>query len=806
MSHPAPKQPFGASASPLTAPEVIDRFTAAMRAAGIETEARIIADGQRHRFRVIGDKSGSENGWYVLHLDGLPAGAFGCWKRGTWETWCAKDKSSLSDAERRELSARIERQRQEQEAERQRVQAECKAKAERLWNEARQPTPDHPYLARKAIKPYGVRQLGDALLVPLRDPNGALVSLQFIQGDGAKKFLTGTPKAGNYHRFGNGAARVLICEGFATGASLHEATGCAVAVAFDCGNLLPVAQAIRAKLPDAELVICADDDRTNPANPGLTKARAAAQAVAGLLAVPAFAESEAGTDFNDLAQAQGLQAVADCVAAAVAPEAAILTGEAANDPAPIPLPGLPPVPPFDLDMLPESLRPYVEDVCDRASCPLDFVAVAAMVALSGALGCRRTVRAKLHDNWIAVPNLWGMIIGRPSSMKSPALAAATEPLRQIERDAAQAYKAAKQAYEIETRLHKLAAKDAEKAAATKLKTDPAAALACLAAHEQSAPEEPRRERLIVNDATVEKLQEIMADNPLGLVLVRDELAGWLQKLDAEEQSEARSFMLTAYSGKEPFTVDRIGRGTVQIPRACLAVIGGIQPARVSRLIRGAVSGQSDDGLLQRFQIVTWPNDKGDWQWRDRMPHLGAQEAYHATFRALYALTPSEEPLRQSEVAQGLFREWHEDLRKEAVSGDLHSAIESHLGKMPEAILSLALLIELADDPDAQEIGENAMTRALAWSDYLRAHVNRLYASESSPETAAARTILDKQRELPDGFTARDIQRKGWTGIDSKEVAREALDLLADHYYLHVRADHNGGRPTDRYFWTPGARK
>lgn len=468
---------------------------------------------------------------------------------------------------------------------------------------------------------------------------------------------------------------------------------------------------------------------------------------------------------------------------------------------PLPLPGLPPVPTFDPEMLPESLRAYVEDVCDRQGCPLDFVAVAAMVALSGAVGCRRTVRAKLHDNWIAVPNLWGMIVGRPSSMKSPALDAATAPLREIEREAAQAFTKAKQDYEIEERLHKLSAKDADKAAQAKLRTDPASARAHLAAHEQSAPEAPNRERLIVNDATVEKLQEIMADNPLGLVLVRDELAGWLQKLDAEEQSEARSFMLTAYSGKESFTVDRIGRGTVHIPRACLAAIGGIQPSRVSRLIRGAVTGVSDDGLLQRFQIVTWPDDPGNWQWRDRMPSHDAQEAYHATFRALYALPPSDEPLRQSEAAQSLFREWHESLRRETVSGRLHPAIESHLGKMPEAILSLALLSELADDPDAQEIREAAMLRALAWSDYLRSHVHRLYATASSPETAAARTILGKRKELPDGFTARDVHRKGWTGIDSAEVARDALEMLTDYHHLYVSADSNGGRPTDRYFWT-----
>lgn len=304
--------------------EIIDRFTMAMRENGIETDASIVGDGQRHRVRVTGDKSGTENGWYVLHLDGVPAGAFGCWKRDVLATWCAKEQGQISDAERRELSARIERHKREQEAERQKIQATCKTKAEKLWNEARDSVAaDHAYLVAKGVNPYGLKQLKDALLVPVCDADGTLLSLQFIQANGKKTFLSGTPKAGNYHRFGKNTERVLICEGFATGASLHEATGYSVAVAFDCGNLLAAAQAIRAKLPDAVLVLCADDDRSNPHNPGMSKARVAALAVGGLLAVPAFPADDAGTDFNDMHQHQGSEAVAAAVASAGAPKAEI---------------------------------------------------------------------------------------------------------------------------------------------------------------------------------------------------------------------------------------------------------------------------------------------------------------------------------------------------------------------------------------------------------------------------------------------------------------------------------------------------
>jgi hypothetical protein len=469
---------------------------------------------------------------------------------------------------------------------------------------------------------------------------------------------------------------------------------------------------------------------------------------------------------------------------------------------PLPLPSLPEVPEFDLSLLPERLRPYVQDVAERQGCPVDFVAIAAMVALSGAVGRRRRIAAKLNDDWIVVPNLWGMCIGRPSSMKSPALDAATAPLKEIDSANALAFKQALDAFEIDDRLHKLRTKEAEASASKKAKFDKDAARTELIDFSKCAPIEPKRNRLIVNDASVEKLQEIMADNELGLVLIRDELAGWLQKLDGEDFAEARSFILTAFTGRQPFTVDRIGRGTIHIPASCLAIIGGIQPAKVSRLIKSAVNGTSDDGLLQRFQLVTWPDDAEKWQWRDRPPHQIAKAAYSRAFHDLHELAYMETALRQSTGAQELFRNWYTALQVETRSNLLHPAIESHLLKMPEAILSLALLIELADCPSAVEVGSLSMERAISWSDYLRAHGRRLYHTANSPEVEAARVILNKRKELSAdaGVTAREIGRKGWTGIDSAQVAGDALELLVDLHHMYVMTTATAGRPTQRFFW------
>lgn len=157
--------------------------------------------------------------------------------------------------------------------------------------------------------PHGLRVGADGwLLVPLRDANGQLQNLQRIGPDGAKRFLSGGKVTGCYHAIGKLAGTLVIAEGFATAATIHQDTGRACAVAFNCGNLLPVARALRGKFPCATLVIAADDDWKTEGNPGLKAATEAAQAVGGLLAVPRFnglPRGDQDSDFNDLHRLAG---------------------------------------------------------------------------------------------------------------------------------------------------------------------------------------------------------------------------------------------------------------------------------------------------------------------------------------------------------------------------------------------------------------------------------------------------------------------------------------------------------------------
>jgi putative DNA primase/helicase len=303
--------------------DVVGQFRGAIQSAGLIPPDVIEQDGKLHRFAANG-KRDDDAGFYVLHGDGIPAGSFGDWRTGQSQTWRADIGRKLTPAEDAAHRAKAEAMQREREAERVRQQAEATAKAGAIWKAAQPAPEDHPYLTRKGIKANGARLHNDALVIPMRDSEGVLHSLQFIGPDGDKRFLAGGRVKGCYFGIGNpkGAAALCIDEGFATGATIHEATGYPAAVAFNAGNLRLVARAMREKFPDLPLIFCADDDYRTGGNPGLTKATEAARSVGGLLAIPEFGADrpDKATDFNDMAMYQGREAVRIAIANACAPD------------------------------------------------------------------------------------------------------------------------------------------------------------------------------------------------------------------------------------------------------------------------------------------------------------------------------------------------------------------------------------------------------------------------------------------------------------------------------------------------------
>ena len=307
--------------------DILSEFLSAIRHFGLTPPDKLVADGGIHRFRSGPERA--ENGFYSLSI--VPAhkggdigfGLIGCWKRDIREKWCSRETGALAEVDRTAMEIARAKLRKAAEAE----AGESAKKAESIWAAAKAPDPKHPYLVAKGIGPRGLRQYKDALVIPAR-LDGKLSSLQFIGPDGVKRFLTGGRMDGAYTSIAGKDAprgRIVIAEGFATAASLHEATGLPVVVAFNAGNLVAVAKAVRVKYPAAEILIGADNDQWTIingklVNVGIEKAKQAADTVGALVRWPVFAidDPEKPSDWNDYALRYGAERTAEVFTAAFA--------------------------------------------------------------------------------------------------------------------------------------------------------------------------------------------------------------------------------------------------------------------------------------------------------------------------------------------------------------------------------------------------------------------------------------------------------------------------------------------------------
>ena len=719
-------------------------------------------------------------------------------------------------------------------------------KARELWKAASEAKPDHPYLQRKGVSPthtlreisadataailgYAPKASGEALagrllLAPIRQlvaPEGMISSAELIDEAGRKSAIAGGAKAGGFWAAqrlpeGDGTGRkFLIGEGVATALSAQQGSGYVAIAALSAGNLAAVAQAMRIRFPFAEIVVLADLTKTT----GEPDPRAVEAAKAGKLAIPEFGANrkECEKDFNDLARLCGPQAVKRCV------EGARALGQTQSvtvvDPWPDPIPvvdDLPAVKPFDFALLPETLRPWIFDIAERVQCPPDFPAVAAIISLSAVLGRKIGIRPKRWDDWLEVPNLWGAIVGRSGIMKTPAMRESMRPLQRLEALAARAFEDGAQKRKRDLDLSKLRLEAARSNALKALKKGLSVDAAALTG--QGLEEEPQPRRYVVNDTTVEALGEILRHNPNGVLAYRDEVIGLLKSLDREGQEGARGFYLSAWSGIDGYTFDRIGRGlNMRIDACCLSLLGSIQPSVIGGYLREAVAEGGADGLLARFQLLVWPEIGGEWRNVDRFPDSAASDAASQVFERLDALDPAQigatgEPdaipyLRFDDQAQDLFTEWRNDFEPRLRSGNEHPALEAHMSKYRKLVPALALLNHLAEGTGTKAVGETDLLKALAWVEYLETHAQRAYASVTHSQADGARALLGRIRskEVPNPFTARDVYLKHWTHLATPEATHKAVRMLCDMDYLRAiesRPGIAGGRPKFEYAVNP----
>lgn len=335
-----------------------------------------------------------------------------------------------------------------------------------------------------------------------------------------------------------------------------------------------------------------------------------------------------------------------------------------------------------------------------------------------------------------MPNIWGGVVGDPSAKKTPAWSAALNPLDRLITRAHQEHEAAQAEYEtkkvvfdartsaIEGRIKEAAKKPG--------KGDPVSIAEELSTLQEHAPDEPTPRRYKSNDTTVEKLGELLRDNPTGLLVLRDELVGLIASWEREGHEADRAFFLESWNGNQSFDTDRIKRGHISIPNLCVSLFGGLQPDKLTGYLEQAAHGFANDGMLQRFQVLVYP-DAQPWEWRDRAPDSAARDAAVRVFEALadfdpaaWGASPCDDfakfpHFRFDEDAQAVFVAWSLDLHRGRMPNEDEPLIVQLLAKYDKLFPALALIFHLVDCASAAVRGpvtKDAALRAAAWCEFL----------------------------------------------------------------------------------------
>lgn len=750
--------------------DAISQFRDAIQAAGLEPPDAI-EPGKLHRFPGVGKSNGNTAGWCKLFDDGL-GGCFGDWSSGISENWQAKREKPFSQSERAAFIRRVEEPRKHAEAERQQQYADAAERAASIWNAATTANDDHPYLARKGIKANGMRLHQGALVIPVRS-GGELQSLQFINDDGSKRFLSGGQISGGYFSIGTiqGADALCIAEGFATGATIHQATGYPVAVAFNAGNLEPVAKAMRQKLPDLPIIICADDDADTEGNPGITKANRAALVVDGKVAVPSFGNQRpAGvTDFNDMAVLLGLEVVAKAI------YGALVTEQADNDGWPEPLPLTAKIDPeaYPLDALPETLRAAVEEVRAFTKAPIPLVASSALAALS--LAVQAHADMKRAEKLQGPTGLFLLTVADSGERKSTCDGFFMQAIRDYEAEQAEAakplikdHKASMEAWEAKRGGIKEKIRQLSKGGKPAREQEEA-----LRDLEHDKPEPPRVPRLIYGDATPEALKWNLAKGwPSGGVVSSEAgLVFGAHGMGKDSVMRNLATLNQLWDGADIATERRTTESfTVRGARLTIAL--QVQETTLRSFFDRSGGLARGTGFLARF-LLAWPEStQGNRPFTDPPESWPALAKFNQRIAGILeqdvpidedgALSPPALPLAADTKAAWVM--FHDAIEGELRCGGELYDVRDVASKTADNAARIASLFQIFEHGGGGAVGLTAFEGASRIAAWHLHEARRFYGELALPEEQADAARLDSwlldycRREKTNIVPRREVQR------------------------------------------------
>jgi putative DNA primase/helicase len=794
----------------MTEQELIAAFEAELHCAGI-IPGEIIADGELHRCGTEGKAQGKD-GAYLLHRDPPVSGWWQNFRTGESDTWTAGDSSTMTEVERQSLKARIERDRAARKEGQARRYAEARAKAAEVLSGLPEVQDGNPYLTAKGVRAVArLRADGDTLVVPVLGVDGQPQTLQFIHADGSKLFLPGGQVAGGFFPIKGDNGPLYLVEGLATGLSVREATGATVLCAFNAGNLAPVAELARKTYPDREIIVAGDNDTKTEGNPGRTKAEAAAQAVGGKWVVPLFEDRPDLTDFNDLHQLAGLDAVRDQLARCNGPRPA--EDRQLNEdeyPAPVHLDDVV-LPQLEPKMIPGPLARMCQEVAEALQVPLELPLTAALAAVATAVQGKARVQVK--PGYSEPLNLFQCAALPPGQRKSGVVEIFKRPLVQWEKDRrTEMIEAVRVAKSERATLEQAINAKRKRIASAKTAEDRRAVLDEVRQLEAELPEIPTIPRLLADDVTPEAMAEIMEPQGGRIAIIEAE-GGILDTLAGRYSKGVANLDLVLKSwGQESVHVDRRGRDPIVLESPTLTLALCPQPSVISAL--GENSTMRGRGLVGR--MLFWlPKSLLGSRGQTRAVSQTIEADYNRMIRNLLNL-----PARIGEDGQDTHHLIHLNPEALNVLEDFAAAVEKELGpggefadmtdwagKLPGQAVRLAGLFHCSycERPWDLQIEKDVMLAATNLASILVEHAKAaLDLMGVDPRTECAKKIWAwLEREGVERFTGRDaLKRVRGTFPTMKEV-NPGLDVLEEYGLIIKRPKEHKSQP---YAVNPKVRK
>ena len=473
--------------------------------------------------------------------------------------------------------------------------------------------------------------------------------------------------------------------------------------------------------------------------------------------------------------------------------------------------------PISEDDLPALLRDWLISHASRLGVPAESILAVFLTTAAAEVGTRAIFHPRRNDkNWkVSSACLWSLIIGRPGAKKTPLIATASSPFGSIELAEKKAYEVRQKENELLIMKHESFCRRLQRQLdqGEELSNEDQKSFLQAKKELEKLTQKPRRR--IVQDATVQKLAEIIATNPNGVCLLLDEVYPWIRSLDAKGQENARGFMLTSHNGISTYTIDRLSREGNHIEKVFVTVTGGIQPELYKSLVQSAIKGIGADGFLQRFQLTVHLGNRTGKSEDFCIPSYTEEKIQEALVNIDKLLQPftAHSPLQFhfTNDAQIAFDEWYSHHEESMQNSSVSEIYEGYLNKNPSTLVAMAGIFQILKESEkdlnqdaftqAMYIDNESLTQARSLLELFRGHASYAYGQaladgETLGAVALQEKILSGHLTLP--CSKRDVLRHGWRHLATSSALDKALFKLIELKILQIRKEQRtgNGRPTD----------